>query len=222
MDGQGIKAPAQSPDRQMTRELRNRELTEMSTTIGGIRSTAPASQPAVGQSVVVKQGETLEDIAKAKSIGVADILLANPQLKGCDQAKPGMELRLPTSPGLQIISASILTSSDKFERAAPAATGGLGQGSVGLIPENDRPAGLEGFAAVPLYELQAGLSGGIASATPIEISNEPDGAAPPHPGSAERKLDPADIKLRGGEEAPVRGPTQDQSEPEEEEETIQC
>lgn len=124
------------------------------------------SQVAGGETVVVKQGETLEDLARSRNISIGDILAANPQFRSEAEVRPGSELRLPPTgprvepslvPGHRIIDGYERVSRAYWDRFAPAASAQSdpGSGRAAATPINiptptDAPI---------LHQMQAGALG---------------------------------------------------------------
>lgn len=175
-------------------------------------SPIPAQQ---GSTALVRQGESLQDIAATQKVSVESLLAANPNLKSADQIRPGMELRLPagqTSPiGGSRVSAlpdPLPRPLDGFERLAAGASERFGlradmpgpmpsplsgaaaadiRGGASPGPLDPIPEGRQ-FEAVPLYHLQQALrGGGEVGATPINLPNQidPKWPGPVPPGGAE-------------------------------------
>ena len=90
-----------------------------------------------GNTALVKQGESLQDIAAANKVSVESLIAANPNLKSAEQLQPGMELRLPAGQVQPLGGSSASTLPvplprpvDGFERQAAGVFGQIGSSTV--------------------------------------------------------------------------------------------
>ncbi len=181
-----------------------------------VRMTASSPVPTQqGKTALVRQGESLQDIAAVQKVSVESLLAANPNLNSADQIRPGMELRLPagqTSPiGGSRVSAlpdPLPRPLDGFERLAAGESERFGSVADLPFPNPSPLSGAAGadngaggsrgpldpipegrpFEPVPLYHLQQALRrGGEVGATPINLPNQidPKWPGPVPPGGAE-------------------------------------